>query len=100
MKRTCAIIALVGLASCATPATRVEVKEVLIPTAIQPITASQVPALPSPLPPRPTSLSAAADTLLAKVCEWVAFGLKADPLLKVSAGVKPSEAVRFPECEK
>jgi hypothetical protein len=44
-----------------------------------------VPPYPAPLGPRPQSLSAAADLLLAKHCEFVAYALKADPLLRLSA---------------
>jgi hypothetical protein len=46
-------------------------------------------------------LAADADTLLAKVCEWVGYGIKADPLLRRSAGDKsPPVVPPFPECEK
>jgi hypothetical protein len=61
--------------------------EVKVPVAVQPIKPAQVPAVPAPLGPRPQSLSAAADLLLAKHCEFVAYALKADPLLRLSAGM-------------
>ena len=73
--------------------------EVVKPVAVQPIKPEQVPTPPAPLGPRPDSLSAAADMLLAKVCEFVAYTLRADPLLKVSAGQRPADAQRYPECE-
>lgn len=88
-----------ALAACQSAPVKDRIVEVVKPVAVQPITPEQVPALPSPLPPRPDSLSAAADVLLGKVCEFVAYALKADPLLKVSAGQPPSEAQRYPECE-
>jgi hypothetical protein len=88
------------LMGCATPATKIETKEVLTPVAVQPIKPEQVPTPPPPLGPRPQSLSAAADTLLAKVCEWEAFGLRAYPLLRVSAGLPPQELPKYPECER
>jgi hypothetical protein len=51
------------------------------------------------LPKRPSSLSAAADLLLSKVCELEAYVLKADPLLRVSAGEPQKPLPRYPECE-
>jgi hypothetical protein len=85
---------------CQTPAVKDRIIEVKVPVAVQPIKPEQVPPLPSPLPPRPGSLSAAADTLLSKVCEWVAYGIRAKPLLEVSAGQQPTDAPKFPECER
>lgn len=87
------------LSACQTPATRTVTKDVLIPVATHPVQAKDVPAVPAPLGPRPQSLSAAADVLLAKHCEFVAYALKADPLLRVSAGGKPIALPKFPECE-
>lgn len=87
------------LAACQTPATRIQTVEVKVPVAVQPITAAQVPTPPAPLGPRPQNLSAAADTLLAKVCEFVGYAIKADPLLRLSAGAPPRDLPKFPECE-
>lgn len=100
MKRAAIIILAFAQVSCAGPAIKDRTVEVKVPVAVQPITPAQVPVLPKPLPPRPTSLSAAADLLLGKVCEWVAYGLRADPLLKVSAGQSPIAAAGYPECER
>jgi hypothetical protein len=88
------------LMGCATPATKIETKEVLTPVAVQPITPDQVPSPPPPLGPRPQSLSAAADVLLAKVCELEAYVLRADPLLRVAAGQPQKELPLYPECER
>lgn len=89
------------LAACQTPTVvKDHIVEVDKPVATQPIKPADIPAVPAPLPPRPKDLSAAADVLLAKVCEWVAFGIKADPLLRVSAGVKQEALARYPECER
>jgi hypothetical protein len=85
-----------ALTGCASPAVETKYVEVKIPVAV--LKPEQIPALPSPLPPRPQSLSAAADLLLAKHCEFVAFAVRAMPLLQVSAGLPPSEAPHFPEC--
>jgi len=99
MNKILAIAAILLLAACQTPATRTEIKEVRVPVAVQPIKVEQVPSVPAPLPPRPSSLSAAADVLLSKVCEWVAYGLKADPLLRVSAGEPQMPLHAYPECK-
>jgi hypothetical protein len=88
------------IAACSAPATRTETVEVKVPVAVQPITPAQVPSPPPPLGPRPQSLSAAADKLLADHCSWVAFGLRAFPLLRVSAGLPPQELPKYPECER
>lgn len=88
------------LAACQTPAVKDRVVEVDKPVAVQPITAAQVPTVPAPLGPRPQSLSAAADTLLAKVCELEAYALRADPLLRLSAGLPQQQLPPFKECER
>lgn len=90
---------MLALAACSTPPAKDRVVEVVKPVAVQPIRPEQVPTLPSPLPPRPESLSAAADVLLGRWCEAVAYMLRADPLLRVSAGQQPGEPPIFPECE-
>jgi hypothetical protein len=89
-----------SLAACQTPAVKDRVVEVRVPVAVQPIKPDQVPAVPAPLAKRPTSLSAAADLLLAKVCELEAYALKADPLLRLSAGMQQQALAKFPECER
>jgi hypothetical protein len=89
-----------ALAACQTPAQQIKTVEVKVPVAVQPIKPAQVPAVPAPLAKRPPSLSAAADLLLAKVCELEAYALKADPLLRLSAGMPQQPLARFPECEK
>jgi len=99
MRTLSAIAIAVMLAGCATNAVKTEVKEVRVPVAVKPIKPEQVPVVPAPLPPRPSSLSAAADVLLSKVCEWVAYGLKADPLLRVSAGEPQMPLHAYPECK-
>jgi hypothetical protein len=79
------------------PVTAFEVVEV--PVATHPLKPEDMPTPPAPLGPRPQTLSAAADALLSKECEWVAFGLKADPLLRVSAGMPQRALAKYPECE-
>jgi hypothetical protein len=97
-KLTYMSIALV-MSSCSTPAIRDRIVEVDKPIAVQPIRPADVPAPPAPLPPRPKELSAAADVLLSKWCAAVAYMLKADPLLRVSAGMPQKALERYPECE-
>lgn len=88
------------LAACQTPATRIQTVEVKVPVAIQPIKPEQIPTPPAPLGPRPQSLSAAADVLLSKWCAAVGYMLRADPLLRVSAGVEQKALAKYPECER
>jgi hypothetical protein len=100
IRRAIIILAFVHLAACQTPAVKDRVVEVRVPVAVQPIKPAQVPAVPAPLAKRPASLSAAADLLLAKVCELEAYALKADPLLRLSAGMQQQALAKFPECER
>jgi hypothetical protein len=89
------------LAGCAgAPPVRDRIVEVVKPVAVQPIKPDQVPALPAPLPKRPADARQALDLALAQVCTFVAYGLKADPLLRVSAGMPQVSAPRYPECER
>lgn len=99
LKRILALSTVLVLAGCQTPATRVEVKEVQVPVAVQPLKPDQVPTPPAALGPRPGSLSAAADLLLAKVCQLESYVLRADPLLRLSAGMPPQSLPKYPECE-
>jgi hypothetical protein len=95
-----AVCLALSLAACQTPAVQTRTVEVKIPVAVQPIKPAQVPAVPAPLPSRPSSLSAAADVLASKWCEAVSYFLKADPLLRVSAGQQPNALPTYPECER
>lgn len=97
MKRLLIATALV-LGGCATGATQTKTVEVKVPVSVQPIKPEQVPPVPAPLGPRPQNPSAVADTLLAKVCEFVGYALKSDPLLRLSAGAQPNVLPKYPEC--
>lgn len=96
----------VALTACSTPAIKDRIVEVAKPVAVQPIAAKDVPNVPAPLGPRPklangkTDVRRAGDLLLSKVCEFVGYAIKADPLLRVSAGLPPQEVPKFPECER
>lgn len=107
--RTGCIIGLVGIAllaliltACATPppVTKVQTVEVKVPVWMNPLRPDQVPTPPAALPKRSGNLAADADTLLAKVCEFVAYAVQADPLLRISAGEKPALTPAYPECAK
>jgi hypothetical protein len=93
-------VACLLLTGCASGAVRDRIVEVSKPVAVHPITAAQVPTVPAPLGPRPSSLSAAADLLLSKHCEWVAYALRADPLLRLSAGEAQKAPQAYPECQR
>jgi hypothetical protein len=95
-----AAFVIASLASCATPATRTQTVEVKVPIATHAVNPADVPALPAPLPKRPADARQALDLALAQVCRFVGYALKADPLLRVSAGLPPQEAPRYPECER
>ncbi len=88
------------MASCGAPAVQTRIQVEKVPVAVQPITPAQVPTAAAPLPKRPSSLSAAADLLMSKWCEAVSYMLKADPLLRLSAGEKPLALPPYPECER
>jgi hypothetical protein len=101
--KVCLLVSmLVLIAGCGHDgAERPQMPAALVPVMIHPIKPEDVPAIPKPLKrPRPKSLRAAADVLLAKVCEWAAYGIKADPLLRVSAGLQPTLWDVYPECRR
>lgn len=88
------------LAACQSGPIRDRIVTVSVPIATHPVKASDVPKLPAPLPKRPANVSSALDLALSKWCEGVAYMLRADPLLRVSAGLPPLEPPKFPECER
>jgi hypothetical protein len=100
MRRVIISLAFAALTACATGPTKTETVEVKVPVAVQPIEPADVPALPAPLPKRPKDARAALDVALAQVCRFVSYALKADPLLRVSAGLPPLEAPDYRECRK
>lgn len=94
-----ATTASIALSACSTPAIKDRIVEVSVPIATKPINPADVPTPPAPLPPRPKELSAAADLLLSKWCAAVSYMLKADPLLRVSAGMPQKALEQYKECE-
>lgn len=97
--RSLIIAAALLLASCETPPVKIQTVEVKVPVATPMLKPDQVPSPPAPLGPRPQTLSAAADMLLSKVCELEGYVIRADPLLRISAGEDPKALPKFPECE-
>lgn len=88
------------LAGCAsTSAVQDRPVEVKVPVAVQPIKATDIPPVPAPLGPRPPTLRQSADKALAAWCEAVSYFVKADPLLRISAGDHPVTLPKYPECE-
>ena len=91
-------VAAAGLSACATPAVRERVVEVSKPVATHPVDPKDVPVAPGSLGKRPPTLQQAADKALSGWCGAVAYMLKADPLLRLSAGLPPVELGAYPEC--
>lgn len=89
-----------ALSACSTPAVKTVTKEVLVPVATHPLKPEQVPTPVGPLPKRPDSLSAAADILLSWHCRMVAYMYRADPLLRISAGLPARDLPAYPECDR
>lgn len=86
------------LTGCQTAAVHDRIVEVVKPVAVQPIKPADVPVAPGSLGKRPPTLSQAADKALSGWCAAVAYMLKADALLRVSAGLPPQELGKYPEC--
>ena len=94
-------MSIAALTACSQPTVvKDRVVEVVKPVAIRPIKPADVPAVPAPLPPRPKDLSAAADVLLAAYCDFVAYAIRADPLLRVSSGMPQEPLPLYLECER
>jgi hypothetical protein len=90
------------LAACASgPVKEIETQQFVVTKTERAITPAQVASNqpPAPLGPRPGSLPAAADTLAAKLCEWVLFGRKADAMNQHAAGMEPISRVLEPICD-
>lgn len=101
MKRI-AVAAALALAAC-TPRviTRTEAVEVPVTHIERAVSAEEVLALqpPPPLGPRPASATAAADTLAAKLCEYVRFAAPLDLMVQHAAGLTPKPRVAEPLCD-
>lgn len=95
------ISAIALLSACSTTAPeRIRIVEKVVPVSEKPIAAADIPKVPAPLPPRPKSLKAASDLLLAKHCEWVTYADDANRLLAHSAGLPPPPPLSFEECKE
>lgn len=100
MKRFCMLLPILALSACGASVIKDRIVTEQVPVATRPIKVEQVPVVPSPLPPRPSSLSAAADVLLSQVCKLEGYVLQADPLLRSAAGMAPTTLPSYPECER
>lgn len=95
------LAAALTLAACASSVpVQTEIKVVKEPVAVQPIKPADVPVVPAPLGPRPPTLRQSADRAFGGWCDAVAYFLRADPLLRLSAGLPPLALPPYPECEK
>ncbi|HEX8583062.1 MAG TPA: hypothetical protein VF680_01465 [Allosphingosinicella sp.] len=94
------LAAAVPIGGCATGAKQIETAEVAVTHVERAVTPDQVreTAPPAPLGPRPDDTGAAADTLAAKLCEYVGYAGKADTLLQHAAGLTPVQRVFEPVC--
>lgn len=81
--------------------TRTETVEVPVTHIERAVKAEDVAALqpPPPLGPRPASAAAAADTLAAKLCEYVWFAAPLDLMVQHAAGLTPKPRVAEPLCD-
>lgn len=96
-----AIFLLAGTACTPRTITRTETVEVPVTHIERAVKAEDVAALqpPSPLGPRPSSAAAAADTLAAKLCEYVRFAAPLDLMVQHAAGLTPKSRVAEPLCD-
>lgn len=90
MKHICLapLASMLALAACATtghPSLNVQTQTVYLDRPVPCVKASDVPARPQTLPPRPSDARAALDMALAFVIAWQRYGDKVDPLLKACA---------------
>lgn len=99
------IVIVLCLVACSTPKVQPiqyvdRTVEVDKPVPVHPIKPEDVPALPAPLGAPPPTWKQRAEAALGKLCEFVAYGLTADPMLHTSAGIPPlaTEPV-YPECQ-
>ncbi len=93
MKRL-AIVAVLLLAACGAPPKSVPPA----PIFRDPLAGVATPAPPAALGPRPASLVAAADALLAQVCRLSAYVVEAVPLLAAAKGELAALPL-YPECD-
>jgi hypothetical protein len=98
------LAAALTLVACATAAEKAPVQDRIVyvdrPVATQPIKPEQVPPIVAPLGPRPPTIRQMADRALGGFCEAIAYVLKADPLLRISAGEEPRALPLYPECDR
>jgi hypothetical protein len=101
MRRLILACAIAALAGCATaPVKEIATRDVVVTRTEKSVKAADVPTPPAAMPARPGNISAALDLALAKLCEYVGYTEKADPLLQNAAGVSLGDRVREPICRR
>lgn len=104
MKATLILFGALALSACATPAPihDIRTQEVAVTHVERAVTEQQVREIapPAPMGPRPSALSAALDLAVAKLCEYVGYAGRADPLLQHAAGLTPVQRVVEPICQR
>lgn len=97
----CCASACLALAACASGSTEKEIQthEVVVTRTEKAVTPAQVPTPPRPIAARPADASSALDTLAAKLCEYVGYADRADPLLQNAAGMTVTQRVLEPICQ-
>lgn len=102
IKAILTVAALIIVAACATPPaiTRIDTRDVVVTKIERPLTEQQVRETvpPAPMGRRPDAIPAALDLAIAKLCEYVGYAERADPMLMHSAGVAITQRVREPIC--
>lgn len=99
--RILALAAALSIAACASSGVKeIETHEVVVTRTERAVSEEQVRETvpPAPLSPRPADVSSALDVAIAKLCEWVGYGEKADLLLQHAAGISPAQRVVEPVC--
>lgn len=103
MKTILSLFAAMALTACATraPVHEIRTQEVAVTHVERPVTEQQVREIapPAPMGPRPSTLRAALDLAVAKLCEYVGYADRADPLLQHAAGLTPVQRVVEPICQ-
>lgn len=92
--------ACLAVAACATGSAEREIQthEVVVTRTEKAVKPEQVPTPPRPIGARPADASSALDALAAKLCEYVGYADRADPLLQNAAGMTVIQRVLEPLC--
>lgn len=92
------LVLILALAGCSTPIVEEKIVEVEVPVNSYPVKPTEIPSFPKPLAPYPGTTSQALDLAVAKICEYYAYALAADPLMWAGAGLSPKPMPDEPVC--